>query len=316
MKNKYVNFISDEHFLNCIGNLHNSYLKLKFSHMKYIYKIILLLIFLNSCGTSSYTYYQVYSTKYDNLKKNDEFLEFENEFCLIKYKLWSNGGNPSFLIYNKSEKNLIVNLEDSYFIKNGISYNYFKNRVYTQIKTSGITSNNLTNGNNYFVSSNSSTISGVNNSRTNSVGTSYNQGYSVSYTEEKLVTVPPKSAKYFSEYIVNDLILRDCDLNRFPNKKDDINILKFTKENSPFNFSNRISLKQEGNMMFNVVQNDFYINEVTNIPSKELIQYKYNVNCGVKDQFMSSSFKTTSPDKFYIVYSSTNSQGYIDNRKK
>lgn len=29
MKNKYVNFISDEHFLNCIGNLHNSYLKAK-----------------------------------------------------------------------------------------------------------------------------------------------------------------------------------------------------------------------------------------------------------------------------------------------
>lgn len=29
MKNKYLNFISDEHFLNCIGNLHNSYLKAK-----------------------------------------------------------------------------------------------------------------------------------------------------------------------------------------------------------------------------------------------------------------------------------------------
>jgi hypothetical protein len=29
MKNKYVNFISDEHLLNCIRNLHNSYLKAK-----------------------------------------------------------------------------------------------------------------------------------------------------------------------------------------------------------------------------------------------------------------------------------------------
>jgi hypothetical protein len=29
MKNKYVNFVSDEHFLNCIRNLHNSYLKAK-----------------------------------------------------------------------------------------------------------------------------------------------------------------------------------------------------------------------------------------------------------------------------------------------
>ena len=29
MKNKYVNFVSDEHFLTCIGNLHNAYLKAK-----------------------------------------------------------------------------------------------------------------------------------------------------------------------------------------------------------------------------------------------------------------------------------------------
>jgi hypothetical protein len=29
MKNKYVNFISDEHLLTCIGNLHKSYLKAK-----------------------------------------------------------------------------------------------------------------------------------------------------------------------------------------------------------------------------------------------------------------------------------------------
>lgn len=29
MKNKYVDFISDEHLLNCIANLHKSYLKAK-----------------------------------------------------------------------------------------------------------------------------------------------------------------------------------------------------------------------------------------------------------------------------------------------
>jgi hypothetical protein len=29
MENKYVSFVSDEHLLNCIGNLHNAYLKAK-----------------------------------------------------------------------------------------------------------------------------------------------------------------------------------------------------------------------------------------------------------------------------------------------
>lgn len=29
MENKYVNYISDEHFLACVGNLHKAYLKAK-----------------------------------------------------------------------------------------------------------------------------------------------------------------------------------------------------------------------------------------------------------------------------------------------
>ena len=29
MKNKYVDFISDEHFLDCVANLHKAYLKAK-----------------------------------------------------------------------------------------------------------------------------------------------------------------------------------------------------------------------------------------------------------------------------------------------
>ena len=29
MKNKYVNFISDEHFLDCVANLYKAYLKAK-----------------------------------------------------------------------------------------------------------------------------------------------------------------------------------------------------------------------------------------------------------------------------------------------
>ncbi len=39
MKNKYVSFISDDHFLDCIGNLHKAYLKAKNNITK---KILLL----------------------------------------------------------------------------------------------------------------------------------------------------------------------------------------------------------------------------------------------------------------------------------
>ena len=34
MKNKYVNFVTDEHLLSCIANLHKAYLKAKKEHYK------------------------------------------------------------------------------------------------------------------------------------------------------------------------------------------------------------------------------------------------------------------------------------------
>jgi hypothetical protein len=99
--------------------------------------------FFNSCVSSSY--YQVYSTKSENLQKNENSLQFENEICIMTYNLWGNGGNFGFTIYNKTDKNLIVNLEESYFIMNGIANNYYKSRIYSYSSGFGITSNNGTN---------------------------------------------------------------------------------------------------------------------------------------------------------------------------
>ena len=40
MKNKYLNFISDEHFLNCIANLHSAYIKAKNNISKKFFTVI------------------------------------------------------------------------------------------------------------------------------------------------------------------------------------------------------------------------------------------------------------------------------------
>jgi len=66
MKNKYVNFISDEHLLECIGNLHKAYLKAK-----------------NNLNKNNF-----YSNKVDTIKLTfDSTFNFIDEESLIKSEI-------------------------------------------------------------------------------------------------------------------------------------------------------------------------------------------------------------------------------------
>jgi hypothetical protein len=84
---------------------------------------------MTSCAT---TFYQVYNVK-PNQEKNTKTdnLFFEDENCKITYDLWANGGNIGFDIYNKTDENVYVYLNESNFILNGFAYDYYKNRTFT-----------------------------------------------------------------------------------------------------------------------------------------------------------------------------------------
>ena len=51
-----------------------------------------------------------------------------------------------------------------------------------------------------------------------SLGLVNSSGYSVSFTEEKIVIIPPKSSKYVMEYSINNTVYKDCDLFKYPTK--------------------------------------------------------------------------------------------------
>ncbi len=277
--------------------------------------------FFTSCVAPSY--YQVYSTKSENLKKSGNALQFENEYCLITYNLWGNGGNVGFTIYNKTEKNLIVNLEDSYFIMNDLANNYYKNRIYSYSSNSGTSNSNFSTNStsillNSLQSSSSNTASRTNASSTtnsNSIGTLSSRGYSISYNEEKTVCIPSKTAKYISEYSITNLLYRDCELVRYPINKSDIKTLNFSKETSPFRFSNIITLKVEDSNTYQKIENDFFVSEIANLPEKEMKISQYDEFCGKKSQTLSQYFKYNAPDRFFLFYTRTSSIGQIDNRK-
>ena len=258
-------------------------------------------LIMNSCVTHSY--YQVYkTTASEKINLKDNSLVYEDLNCIISYNFWQNEGNIGFRFFNKTGKNIYLNLEESFFVFNGISNNYYKNRIFTNSHSSGVVllkgakaAKSVT-GYNFLdlVQTNLMSVSA-------SVSNTSTSGTSVAYNEEKIVCIPPQTAKIISEYTINKSIYRDCELLRYPTKKE-IKSKNFTKSNSPIIFSNIISYKLDQSELQNKVQNEFYVSEITNLPVSEMFSSKYEENCGKKSRFKSSYFTEQSPNKFYIKY--------------
>jgi len=101
-----------------------------------LFLIAVIAVFLTSCATTSF--YQVYkAVPTDKSIKTENYLIYEDDNCKISYNFWGEGGNIGFYIYNKTNENVYLNLEQSFFVLNGIAYDYFKNRVYTHSTSSG-----------------------------------------------------------------------------------------------------------------------------------------------------------------------------------
>ena len=261
--------------------------------------ILGLFISFSSCVAPA-NYYQVYKTAYPkDVELNDLGLTFQNEHIVVSYNFWSDGGDAGFGIYNKSNQNIYVNLAESFFILNGVAYDYFKNRVYTKSESSASSaiagksittsySNNLVPTNEF----------GVIGSRI--VGSS--SGFSVSYGEEKIICIPPRTAKYFREYAINESLYRECDLLKYPSRKQ-IKTKIFLREESPLVFSNRIaySLSQSDELI--KIENEFFVSEIGNYPQSEVMITEAEKICDQETFNMQSIFTVSSPEKFYIKYS-------------
>ena len=267
-------------------------------------------ILLVSCVAPAY--YQVYkSTPSDQMIIKDNYLIYEDENCKILYNLWDDGGNIGFTFYNQTDNNIYLNLEESFFIINGIANNYYKNRIFSNTSSSGVSVNRN--------SSISKAVSGINYSNfiqtskistQNAISVLNTVGHSVSFIEEKIIIIPPKTSKIVSEYLINETLYRDCDLYLYPKIKKNIKSKTFTKTESPLIFSNRIAYSIGKIDKLIICENEFYVSQITNFPSKEIIFSKYDEFCGKKSMTPSKYFRDVSPDKFYIKYRETVNKTY------
>jgi len=275
-----------------------------------LYLVALLAIVLTSCVTTSY--FQVYKaafTKKTNLKDSllVNELVYEDANCKVSYDLWDDGGNIGFKFYNRTDKNIYLNLEESFFIFNGMAYNYYQNRVFTNSKSTGISASST--------SASSKHAKGMNNldlipnykvskNGTSSVGVTTTSGNSVSYNEEKIVCIPSMTSKIIKEYSITHSLYRDCDLFKYPRKRQ-IKTKTFKKSDSPLVFSNRLTYAVGQTVNPVTTENEFYVTEITNYPEKKIVETKVDEFCGQKGSLEKRVFKNVSTDKFYFHYFKT-----------
>jgi|SRR5690554_1774222 len=255
------------------------------------------------CACKPKVYYQVYkATPTESLVIEQNALVYEDENCEVTYNLWSNGGDVGFSFYNKTDKDIFLSMDESYFILNGVAHDYFRDRTFLSATTFGTTdsrgasaSTSLT-GFNFF--NLLLTNRGEANRRLEVMNSSEN---SVTFKEQSVICIPPRTFKYITEYNITNTLYRDCDLFRYP-KKSQVVTKRFYESESPIVFSNRLSYTVGDSNELIKFENKFYVSEITNYPEKEITADEYTEFCGERSKEKSNYFKDVSADKFYIRY--------------
>lgn len=245
------------------------------------------------------TYYQVYtvSPSASTLPSSREFV-FEEDSILFVYYFWSNGGNPGFLVINNNDNDIIIDVEKSFYIRNGFAYDYYMGREKTSTMSSSSTLNMSYDRGNL-----SSLLSAYGSSLSSYASNDvYGQGYvnvsaaenSVSVKEKDKIYIPSHSYKIISEYIITDEIYTNEELEKQPRKTDS---LMFSENESPIFFGNRITVLSEDTEKQYV--HSFYVSNIENITSKEMFGEEYleyltgaEVKNNTRKRF----------DRFYMVY--------------
>ena len=255
---------------------------------------------ITSCASQNF--YQIHKVEpISNVLPDGKYLVYDDENCKVFYNFWEENGDAGFKIYNKTDSILYLNMEESFFIINGIANDYFKNRVFTESRSSQKTTGRQISANRSAIYDGYGMVQVSNFLAGRSTETSTTNGRSLSITEPRLISVPAKTSKVIYEYSISGNTYRSNELFRFPTRSQ-VKTEKFTVNNSPVVFSNRISYYIGSSNKLTVFVNEFFVSEITNYPA-------FNANTSTSEIYQETAPTTTepplklvSPDKYYIKY--------------
>lgn len=264
---------------------------------------------LTSCTK---TYYQVYDVNSESLKQEDNSLVYENSDMKVMYNLWGENGKVGFILQNKTDKDLFVDMDKTFFILNGEANDYFKNREYSASMANAAYFDYSLNKT-YSASSGFwptqyyvpmlSAFARVIKGRTTGITTK----------EKQIVCIPANAYKVISEYNVSPRFVKTCVRSKdFP--RNTANVANYSESSSPVKFKNRIAYSFDSDCKnLQHVENSFYISGVTNYSNKAATEkVKEQTDCYSAQKRQRKYFKIGGPNKFYRTYHTKGPRGTVD----
>lgn len=242
-----------------------------------------LLFFLSLIMTSctEYLYYQTYTVE-SELEQNEGSLKYENEDCALYYNLWAECGNPGFVMENKTDSDIFVLMDRSFYIHNGVAYDYFADREITEGYTSTYQESISIDGK--VIYPYYSIFSPTN--ATKNIGYSSIHNSYVTIKEQPVICIPPHSAKYIPvRYSIS-------------NGERLYYEGPVSLDQSPYIFTNRISYKSNNKDTIKHIENKFWVSDIERIDP-----HIHSPEKSVKrDKIVEPIIEEEKPNKFYIKY--------------
>lgn len=285
---------------------------------------------LASCSPTYYNYYQVYKVKpvedSKNITKTTSGYVYENSDCAVRYYFWENGGTSCYEMYNKTDNMMKVNLNKSFFVKNGVAHSVFRHREWSESESDSYMVSNSSSaslygryGTNWFGNrpydyAIVGNFGGTIYQPSVSVSTSATAGFSKStesgimVEEDSIVYIPPKASTYISDYVINDEKIRMCGLYLYPKEKSEIS---FMREDTPISFSNYITYSICGSEIEKNINNSFYVYSIINYTEpaiSDMVEKKpvcEEVKTREHKKLYDKVFNVDTSDCFYYLYNST-----------
>jgi len=267
--------------------------------MKYIAPFLFALVLLMSSCSMTESYYQLYKTESVASGNDSTTTIQETDDMRVTYDLWTNEGSSSFVVYNKTDRNLYVDLSNTHIIVNGFATTYFQNRSVTTSYSSSYGTKSANYAFTGYVAS------------TETAASSDTYGSSILYNEQELICIPANSAKRIYGFALISSLYRDCDLLRYPSRKR-IKTKSFNLDSSPikFRFVIPYGFNKDKNMTLSKIEKEYWVSEITNYPSNEFYDHVYPVYCGERSNSSRRKYLHKEVDRFYIRYT----KGSVDLR--
>lgn len=242
---------------------------------------------------TSQNYYQLVENDTKSMIEEGGFITFENKDVKISYDLWRNGGDGSFIVFNKTDKDVFIDLKRSHLIINGFAYTYYQNRNFTTAKTSILSSST----DDEIIEQRSIKLPGVSEKRVPAKSDDI-----VSFNEERIICIPPHTSKLVFGFDLQSEVFRDCALYRFPTTKQIVSS-EFDYSSSPFIYKNRITYSFEENMSaMQILENEFWAKKITNFSENDFVSYESLKFCNDSSSFKTKEYPNKKPSSYYFKY--------------